>query len=187
MNRKRTLLILCIVVLAVGAVAFKASGKRTQATAYTPQAQLLPETVAYRFFFQDVAALKRKADEIEQQGKSSSLRSLIKRDANLSDEHAAALEGISFDCERDVKAKDVQAKIIIDAFRARFPGGKVPHGERLPPPPPELDALQQERDGIILHARDRLHAAMGEQDFQRFDTFVKNRIASETKIKSANP
>lgn len=185
MRRKRSLLILCITILTVSALVFKASSKQPQeAAANTPHASPLPEHVAYWFLFHHSAALKRKADEVEKKGKSSSLRALIKRDADLNDGQAATLETISLECEREVAEKDAQAKVVIAAVRARYPDGKIPRGESLPPVPPALEALQQERDAIILRARDRLHEAFGDQDFQRFDSFVKKDAGAHTQIKS---
>lgn len=79
-----------------------------------------------------------------------------------------------------MKQQDEKAQKIITAFRARYPGGKVPQGESLPPPPPELTRLWEERKAIILHARDRLREAFGEQKFKQFDAFLNNRPESST-------
>ena len=89
------------------------------------------------------------------------------------------LEQIASECEQEVAQMDARAKVILDAFRARYPGGRVPQGETVPAPPPELQVMQKERDAIVLRARDRLCAALGEAEFGRFDTFVQKNVVPE--------
>lgn len=81
-----------------------------------------------------------------------------------------------------VAVKDKQAKEIIAAFSAQYPDGKLPDNMELLPPPVELGVLQQERDAIILEARDRLHAALGDNEFARFDKFVKEKVAPNVRL-----
>jgi hypothetical protein len=76
-----------------------------------------------------------------------------------------------------MKVQDERAKAIILAYKAQYPGGRVPHGELPKPPPAELRALSEERDAIVLRSRDRLKEALGEGEFNRFNSFVKERVA----------
>jgi hypothetical protein len=72
---------------------------------------------------------------------------------------------------------DAEAKDIIDAAHARYPGGQVPAGEQLPPPPPELKKLQRQRDMAVLKARHRLRTELGEHGFRQVDDFLKLNFA----------
>jgi hypothetical protein len=140
----------------------------------------VPDHVIYGLFLRHVSMLKKQAIENERRGKDGSgLRSTYKRKADLSDYEADRLEQIATECEQEVTQQDARAKVIIDAFRARYPNGIVPPGETLPPPPPELQAMQIERDQIVLRARDRLRAAFGEQEFTRFEQFIRSEVAPE--------
>lgn len=134
-----------------------------------------PDHVAYSILFHRVASLKARADDILKKGGKTTLRSAAKQDAELSDEDASALEKIALECEQEVAQKDAEAAEIVKAFKARFPNGFVPHGQTLPPPPPELSRLQQERNEIVMRARGRLRAAMSGPGFQRLDAFAKTR------------
>jgi hypothetical protein len=138
-----------------------------------------PPQVVYSALFHHVVAVKDQAEAEERQGKdASSLRSLFRERADLSEVQAHLLSAIAVDCVREVAAQDARAQVIISAFKARFPPGRLPSGVKLPPPPPELKQMQQEREAIVLRARDRLRLSFGEAGFQRFEEFVTRRVAS---------
>jgi outer membrane protein TolC len=146
------------------------------------QPSTIPEHVSYKFLFDRVTYLTKRANEAEQKGKSgASLRSIIKREAALSDEHATVLEQTAADCEQELAQLDAKAKVIIDSYKAQYIGGRVPPGEKLQPPPQELIALQEERKAAILRAKDRLHIALGDQEFARFESFIKLYITPKVK------
>jgi hypothetical protein len=134
------------------------------------------------FLFHHLVFLKQKADEIERQGKGkSALLSRFQEDAKLTPAQFQQLYLIAADCEQKVAEQDTKAKAIIDAMRARYPDGKIPEGETPPPVPPELLAMQQERDAIVLRARGQLQQALGVKAFASFDTFVQSRVAADVK------
>ncbi|HEX8141061.1 MAG TPA: hypothetical protein VF553_00590 [Pyrinomonadaceae bacterium] len=140
----------------------------------------VPDHVMYGLFLRYVSVLKKQAIKNERLGKDGSgLRSTYKHKADLSDNEAYMLEQIATECEQEVAQQDARAKVVIDAFRARYPNGIVPPGETLPPPPLELQVMKKERDAIVLRARDRLRAAFGEQEFMRFDQFIRSEVAPE--------
>ena len=64
---------------------------------------------------------------------------------------------------------------------AQYPGGQLPHGEKPAPRPAELRALTEERDALVLRTCDRLRASLGEDEFKRFDDFVKHSVAPNAK------
>lgn len=189
MNRFFALLLICAASLSVGAFALSGSPQAAQSEGAKPDGMTpanadaaVPSHVVYRQLFHQVAALKEYADQLEREGKTHSpARGVFKRQAALNDEQVSILNQIAADCERDVKQQDLKAQVIIDAFRARYPDGRVPDGQVPAPPSPELVSMQAERNAIILRARDRLREAFGEEEFGRFETFIERRIASNIK------
>ena|SRR5437588_4888386 len=142
----------------------------------------MPEHVPYMFLFHHLSFLKQKAEEFEKLGKGKSiLLQRFREDAGLNDAQFQQLLLVALDCERRVAEQDKKAMVIINRMKAPYPDGKLPAGEAPPPLPPELITMQQERDAIILRARDSLRRALGEQDFVRFNAFVQSHIAPEIK------
>lgn len=192
MSKKYMLVIFTFVALIVGALVFDRSAGIAQPVKQNDAPPVeagyeVPEHVAYRHLFHHAYLMSEKADKEERQGKSeaaSTLRSIFKSEAELNDEQARIFNEVAAECEREVKEQDKKAKVIIDAFRAQYPGGEVPNGEPLPPPSPELAQMQLERNAIILRFRDRLRAALGEEEFSRFKRFVKERIAPNIRLMS---
>jgi hypothetical protein len=174
MNRKRIVIVLCLVGLAAGALVVKSFGRQAQrAGNKPPQAIPRPEYVLYQSFFHQIEFLKRKADELEQQGRDGSgARSLIGRQTGLGDAQMQAVEQIAAECAEEVAAQDAKAVEVSKAYRARVEQGPTPDGY-LPAPPAELREVQQGRNAIILRARDRIRAALSDEDFARLDAFVR--------------
>lgn len=178
-NKKRILIALCVLAAATGVWVFSISAQKSEPPQSQEQKVSIPEHVVYGALFHHVVAVKKEADEAQRKGEEASwLRSFFMRQANLSEDHARLLDLIASDCEREVAQQDARAQKIIDAFRASYPVGKIPRGQKLPPPPIELKQMQEERNAMVLHARDRLHTALGEEGFQQFDGFVTKRVAS---------
>ena len=178
MNRRRMLTSLCFLALGIGSLALARQSQSVQQSSAQPRPGGVPDYVAYKHLFHHVAAFKKKAEETERDGKDGApFRTFFKRKAQLSDEQARLLDQIASDFDQEVKLQDARAKVLIDAYRAQYPDGKVPHGETPKPPPAELKVMTQERNAIILRARDRLRAAFGDDEFRRFDDFVKRNVA----------
>jgi len=128
----------------------------------------------YGFVFRKVSMITNKTKELRALGQIGQKPYFaLQKDADLSDAQANILESIASACEQEVERQDEKAKVIIEAFRSQFPEGKIPKGVALPPPPPELKLMWEERNAMILLARDRLRAAFGEQEFHRFDQHAK--------------
>lgn len=138
----------------------------------------VPEHVAYLHLFRHIAAFKKKAEAVAREGKDgSAFGSYFKRKADLNDDQAQLLEVIASECVGELSRQDAKAKVLIDAYKAQYPGGRVPHGEVPQPPPTELRAMSEARDAIVLRYRDRLRATFGEDEFYRFQGFVKRIVA----------
>lgn len=186
MNRKQVAISLFIATLIAGAILlWTPTPKAALPQAQEEQAQEQPKRtsaptqVVYSALFHHVVAVKEQAEAEERQGKDArSLRSLFRERADLSEVQAHLLNVIAADCVREVAAQDARAQAVISEFRLRYPLGKLAPGVKLPPPPPELKPMQQEREAIVLHARDRLRLSLGEDEFQRFEGFVTRRVAS---------
>lgn len=130
----------------------------------------IPDHVIYWELFHRVAVYAHKADAAQRQGKDrSGLRQLVRRRAGLDEERGQMLEQIALQCERDVVATDARARAIIDKFHADHPYRLMNKNSRPPSPPSELRRLSQQRVDAILLGRDRIHSALGDEAFAKFD------------------
>ena len=178
MTKKSIIFVISVVLIGIAALVFGSQ--------LNPNVQILaqnnppevPDEIVYRHLFRHAAALKAKADEAEREGREAGhFRRFFKHKANLSDDEAQALDRIASECAAEIKAIDERAKPIIEAYKAQYPNGQVPHGQRPLPPPVELRQLTKERNELVLRKRDELRAAFGENEFRRFQEFVKNKVA----------
>ena len=77
-----------------------------------------------------------------------------------------------------------QAQEIIKAARSIYPDGKVPIGQKPPPPSPILADLQEQNDVAVELGRDKLKQALGESTFTNFDGFVRGFMGRNVKIEN---
>lgn len=185
MNRKHLVVALCLISLI--AVALTTIGQTQQGESLL-QSRAIPEHVLYRQMFRHIHVLNQRAAGGGRHARErNSLRSLYQRQLGLRDEQSRVLSEIAEQCEREVAQLDERAGQIISEFRARFPGGLIPQGETLPPPPAELQAMQREREALILSYRDRLRAALGEEEFSSVNEFVQSQVAANIRPISPGP
>lgn len=196
-TRKYTLIILCAVALMLGA--FPSLGVKPSNFVANAQVEsnpdlrryeFVPDQVIYRTLFHTIFLLNQEASKAERVGQANAalaFRRAFKQDAELSDEQTVILNGIAAECEQAVRAVDAKARMIIEARRANYPDGKLRVGQQPLPPSPELAALQQERDMLILRYRDRLREAFGESEWQRFEQLVPPRVAAGIGTRRAQP
>lgn len=194
MGKKRVVIFPCVAALLVGAftVVLNSSGKavRQNLPPHVPpsrQSTEVPDHAVYNFLFHNVVRLREKTRELQAQGRAGQKPYFpLQREARLTEGQATALEAIAFACRQQVTQQDEKAKAIIIAFQSRFPGGRVPEGGS-PPPPPELKVMWEERNAVILRARDRLRAAFGEEEFARFDNYAKFHFGANTSPVTIDP
>ena len=183
-TKKRAVILLCILItIAAILVSTKSTfrGRAQNAEVAQPNSPL-PEHVAYEFLFRRQAFAKQRAEELERQGKNAKdLRSMIKDEVKLSDEQAAKFDEVASACLQEAKELDDRAKQITKAVRDRYPGGRIPQGEKPPEIPQELLVMQQQRDAIFQRGRGRLQAALGEQGFRQLDEYVKNKLIDKVR------
>jgi hypothetical protein len=142
----------------------------------------IPQFAVYRELFRHFVFLKEKAAEKEKRGEDgSAFRGFYKRKAGLDEKQVAALDLIASETDDAVTKLDERAKKITDKIRAKYPEGKLPRGQQPPAFPEELKAMQKQRNETILRGRDRLRDALGVQEFQRFDEYVQQNVASRMK------
>lgn len=142
-----------------------------------PEAADVPEYVAYGQVFRHIKELHRKADEEERQGRDGAhFRKLYKQMAKLDDRQAALLDEVAAEANAEVEKLNQQAMKIIGELRARHPDGKLTPGEQPPAPPAELAELSAKRRDRINEARDRLRSVFGDEEFERFSEFVRQRV-----------
>jgi hypothetical protein len=179
--KKRFMIALSLSLVMVGAVALGRQAFQSRSVA-PQQVNNIPPQVAYEQLFRQVNLFKHKADEKKRAGEDDSfLRTFQKRQAKLNDQQMKTLEKISSDCDDEVAKLDARAKQIIASFRALHQNEKLEPGKTPPPPPDELKPMQQQRDQIILQSREQVHIAFGDLEFQRFEQYVQQEIASRIK------
>jgi len=145
----------------------------------------------YWQFFRHLLALRDRASALERAGGiGAGLRSYYKDKAKLTDQQALALDQIASTCAQEVAVLDAQAKVIIDAFRTKVLAKNSLTGGTLPPLPPELRRMQQQRNMIIMRYRELLRTTLGQQGFKQLDDFIKidaERNARPAQITQALP
>lgn len=142
-----------------------------------PDAVEIPEHIVYGQVFRHIKELHKKADEEVRQGRDGSqFLKLYKQMAKLDDRQAALLDQVAAQVNAEVERLDKRAMKIIGELRARHPEGKLAPGEQPPAPPAELAELSAARRDRINEARERLRAVFGEEEFARFNQFVRERV-----------
>jgi hypothetical protein len=137
----------------------------------------VPDEVIYRHLFHHVVAFKKKAGEFRRAGKDGrSFETYFMRKAGLDERENESLAEIASEYDVEAGLLEARAKVLIDAYDAQYPGGRVPSGQTPKPPAPELRAMSEERDAMVLRYRDRLRAAFGDEGFSRFHAFAKGRV-----------
>lgn len=177
MTKKSTIFVIAAVLVAVAILTF--SSQMNSAGQISAQNNLpeIADSTVYRHLFRHVAAFKAKAEELERQGGNAThFRGFFKRKAELSDAQAQMLDEIASQCALEIKAIDERAIPIIEAYKANYPNGQVPHGQPPLPPPAELQLLTLERNTLVLRKQNELRTAFGDEEFGRFQEFVRNNI-----------
>jgi hypothetical protein len=174
----RTLLI--FVALGVG----QSQAPTVPRTAGVAAVKPLPQRVVYWQLFRHILFLEHQADLADQRGlDGSQLRNFYQVHANLTAAEATLMKQYAQGTTTAVQAVDVQIQAAVARFRAQFPGGKLPSHSALPPPPPELQTLQDQRDNLVLSNVAGLQSALGAGRFQNFDAYVQTSFAPHISIK----
>lgn len=186
MRTRITATILCAASLAAAGVVFSrqptpAAAPPTQTSPSRPAGA--PDHAVYRMLLHHAYLLEEKAEEADREGRhdaARAYRSALKDQAGLDERQARVLARHAADCEREVAAQDARARVFIEARRSHYMATGTPL-----PPSPELEAMQQERNRIILGCRDRLRESLGEREWARFDGFVRAEVAPRVTTAAA--
>ena len=186
MKKQRALVCLLAAVALTTGLAFKFQSSEAQKQ-NGQTAQSIPDYEVYHQLFHHHVAMKKKAGELEKLGNDGKfLRGFYQREAKLSNEEARVFDDIASSCDEEVAKQDTKAAAIIDEALARNGEGKLAEGTSPPEPPAELKTLWDQRNAIILRARERLQFAFGAQEFERFERFVKSNVEPRITSTPAN-
>jgi len=144
---------------------------------HQPDSGEIPEYVVYGQVLRHLKELHEKAAAEERHGRDGAhLRKLYKEMAKLDDRQAAQLDEVAAEANNEIEKLNKRAMKIIGELRAKNPEGKLAAGEQPPAPPIELAELSAKRRDRINEARARLRSVFGEEEFARFNEFVRQRV-----------
>ena len=172
-------LAVCMLLLARQPWATPRPQQNAQGQGLEQQLPEAPDEVVYRHLFHHVVTFKKKAEEFRRAGKDGRpFETYFRRKAGLDERQNESLVAIASEYEVEAGLLDARAKVIIDAYDAQYPDGRVPQGESPKPAPAELKAMSEEQDRMVLRYRDRLRAEFGDEGFNRFHAFMKRRVVT---------
>ena len=118
------------------------SAQQAPSAAVTPQP--LAREVMYRILFRQVAAFQTQANQLAAQSKPNAFVANYHQNAlQLSPLQAAIqLMSVAVPCVQQITGIDQQAEAIIGAVKQKFKGLPKGPNSMVPPPPPELAALE---------------------------------------------
>ena len=135
----------------------------------------------YRLFFRYAGWADKKAAELAAAGKATSLTSIHIRGAGLTEDQNRSLLGEVRAFLQQVEALDARARQIIEQAHRRRPNGYLLPGQPLPPPPPELGELQQQKEQLTQDTVSRLEEALGPEAFGRLQQHARNKLGPNLK------
>ncbi len=144
----------------------------------------VPLPLLYRHFLAYQNHLDRAGTALDKQGKNGAgLHNHFQQKLGFSDDQFGAVRQTALRLEAELQQQDVKAKAVIEATRAKFPR-TVESPADLPPVPPELVQLQQERDSLIGKEVSGLKAALGSSAAAELDTFLQHDFAPTVTVQS---
>ncbi len=186
MKKKHALIGLLVIAAITTGLAFTfqpSQGQRQQ----PHQGQSIPDYEVYHQLFHNHVAMKKEAHDLEKLGKDGKfLSGFYQREAKLNDQQARMQDEIAPSCDEEVAKLDTKAGAIIDEALAKNDNGKLREGTSPPEPPAELKNLWEQRNAVILRAKNRLQGAFGAQEFKRFEEFVKNNVEARMTVEAPN-
>ncbi len=178
MRKKQIIVASSVIVLVAGALSTSSrTAAPTQPKFNAPPAleeNGLPEHVAYEFLFRRAAHFKGRAAKA---GRATALDVSLQEEMNLSEAQVRTLGDIAALYVEQASELDEQAREVIDKFRSRFPDRVVPPDETLAPPP-ELEALQQQRAALFARGKIHLQQVLGQKESGRLHRFVQERFST---------
>lgn len=180
-----TVVVISVIAIQVATTTRQSAAEiRTHSLPTSENSPSVPEHIVYGMLFRNVTRNNERNRELLAKGTTTKQYFAFKRELGFTAEQSRALTEIAADCEFQVKQQDRDAQLIIAQFRANLPKTRETPA---PPPPPELKTMWEERNAIIVRARDRLQAALGGDTFERLDNFAKFRYGTNKAPVSLRP
>lgn len=143
----------------------------------------IPDYIVFDVLFNMVGQLDREADKLESEGSSGKIwRDYLKDRAGLNDEELMVLKEVAKKFVTELEPVHNRAMEIVAERRAKYPNGLAQKGEKMPPPSPELDRLQQRRQEIVLENRAFLENQLAPSSFERLQNFSRQKFSSDARV-----
>ena len=163
--------------MACGAASGQVSAPPDKPQPRTLKAAEIPEELAYRIFFQELAAYQRKADELEAQGKNASLlRNRHQRLTALTNGEFRVLADQALPCAATLEANQQESIRLAQAMKQSFDKAGIQA---------QLIQLRRDNEAAVTISVGQLRAALGPQRFANLDLRVRIYVVSNLKIYSA--
>lgn len=145
--------------------------------------QPLTDRVLYRQFLAYQKHLDTLALNVDQRGKNGDqFRNHFQDKLGFSSLDFQPVRASAGRLDVELKALDAQAKAIVDATRAKFPQGTAARPAILPPVPPELTALQQQKNTLIDSEIKTLQSQLGSEKAAKLDTLIHADFAPHVTV-----
>jgi hypothetical protein len=131
--------------------------------------------------------LDKAAASREQQGKDGNwLRNHYQQKLGFNDSEYAVVRESAVRLQSDLKQIDDEVQAIVQAERAKRPRILLSPDD-LPPVPPRLLELRDEREAVIQRNVENLKGVLGPELVTKLDAFLENEIAPNVKVQSLRP
>lgn len=155
-------------------------GGTQQTTQVAPPERFYPLLFRHTLYLQqqgaDIGSPLPSADISGVQNASSPLNAYFERRVGMRGNEITILTNEARSWKAEADPIDAKARTMIDAIHARTPGGQLTSGQQPPLVPPELIALQQQRDTITLRHVHKLKNAFGADRFSSIDQALRGQV-----------
>jgi len=164
-------------------VCFEAALLAQSAPAAGSSSPTANQLALYRAFFHHVQFLEAEAVKAGALGQpdAAELRGVYQKKIGIAAADASVLTQWAATNVQAVQQLNATAQQIIQAHRAQYPGGIVPAGQPHPTPPPQLAALNTQRDAVTTAHIQSLRAALSAGAFAKVDNFVQTQFSQNVK------
>ena len=159
----------------------------TKAQVPSAYSQRVPLSHLYWHFLLHQNHLDKEAAAREKQEKDGKwLRSYHKQRLGFNDAQFGLVREAATKMEADLRKIDDEAQSIITADRASHPRVLLNPND-LPPIPPRLLQLRDERETAIQRAADNLRANLGNENGAKLDKYLETEFAPNVRIQYVGP
>jgi hypothetical protein len=159
------------------------------AVSLPPEAQKAPVSLPHLYwhFLVYQNHLDRLAAQRRRQGKDGSwLRNYYQKKLDFTDSEFQAVREAGLRLAGELQQIDSRVQAVIQEARARQPR-KLTSPEQLPPVPPELVQLGQQRESVIETEAANLRKALSPESAAKLDAFLQNVFAPNVKVQFPGP